>query len=90
LLVYQPSMTRCPTNPSCHSDVVREPYRRMAESLTFGNPLGRLGKPSRYPRPPASAASMHANPSPIFVARDNISSGLDALSGWLEWRLRRS
>jgi hypothetical protein len=35
LLVY--SMTRSPTNPSCHSDVVRKHYRRMAESLTFSN-----------------------------------------------------
>jgi hypothetical protein len=31
-------------NPSCHSDVVLEHYRRVAGSLTFGNkPLGRLG-----------------------------------------------
>ena len=31
-------------NPSCHTDVVLEHYRRVAESLTFGkNSLGRLG-----------------------------------------------
>ena len=45
LLVYLSSMTRSPTkNASCHSDVVRVHYCRVANSLTFGKTsLGRRG-----------------------------------------------
>jgi hypothetical protein len=36
LLVYLPSMTRSPTKPACHSNMVLEHYRRVVGSLTFG------------------------------------------------------
>jgi transposase len=37
--VYLPYMTQSPTNLSCHSDMEREHYRRMAGDLTFGKTL---------------------------------------------------
>jgi transposase len=39
LLVYLPYMTQSPTKLSCHSDMEREHYRRMAGGLTFGKTL---------------------------------------------------
>jgi hypothetical protein len=61
-------MTQSPTNPSYHSDMEREHYRRMAGGLTFGKTLPPLNtavtldkdKPNSVFHPGGTAVVIHA------------------------------